>query len=56
MQTNSKMKQKINSKHTFFKYCDENNGGCGKRFQPTGRTQKLCADCQAKIRARRYKK
>ena len=52
MQTNSKMKQKINSKHTFFKYCDK----CGKRFQPTGRTQKLCEKCQAKIRAKRYKK
>jgi uncharacterized OB-fold protein len=39
-------------KHIFFKYC----GKCGKRFQPIGRTQKICEKCQAKIRARRYKK
>ena len=50
------MKQNTTPKHTFFKYCDENNDKCGKRFQPTGRTQKLCEKCQTKIRARRYKK
>ena len=42
--------------HTFFKYCEQNIGGCGKRFQPNGKGQRTCEPCKKKKKAMRYKK
>ncbi len=31
----------------FHRPCEDNKGnGCGKRFQPTGRNNKLCNECR----------
>jgi len=43
-------------KHTFFKYCDEDKGGCGKKFKPNGKGQRICEKCKAKRRMGRPKK
>lgn len=30
----------------FFRYCDKTRGGCGKKFSPKTKYEKLCSDCR----------
>lgn len=39
-------------RHYFFRYCEEDIGGCGVKFQPTGPQQHLCVKCRAKCSKR----
>jgi len=34
----------------FFRYCDEDMGGCGEKFHPKGPFSKLCYECYIKRR------
>ena len=38
--------QKMKKNKMFFKYCTK----CDKKFQPDGKAQKLCSECQLKVR------
>lgn len=39
----------------YFKYCNENRGGCGKSFKPTSGGD-VCKDCLKKMAVGRRKK
>ena len=38
----------------FFRFCNKEMGGCGKRFNPDTRLQKLCKKCKVRCFHKRY--
>jgi len=48
--TSSNLIGKIYKRQPFHRPCDVDSGGCGERFKPTGRTNRLCRECITKIR------